>query len=77
MKNGSTLEFTYRRRKAALEEFNFVREYSETLTGTWGRTGSSVEFLSNDDGTFQTVRVNTPAGSAGKRFIRLRVSRRQ
>jgi len=35
VKNGSTLEFTYPRRKAALSELNFGREFSETL----GRRG--------------------------------------
>lgn len=75
VKNGSTLEFTYTRRKAALTEMTFIREYSETLIGTWGRVGYTVETVLSDDGTFQTVRVNTPAGTTGKRFVRLRVTR--
>jgi uncharacterized delta-60 repeat protein len=76
VKNGSTLEFTYTRRKAALSELNFVREFSATLSGTWGTTGSTVETILSDDGTLQTVRVNTPAGNTGKRFVRLRVTKR-
>ena len=75
VKNGTTLEFTYIRRKDALGEVSFVREYSVTLNGTWSRTGSTVETILSDDGTLQTVRVNTPAGSTGKRFVRLRVTR--
>lgn len=59
----------------ALSEVSFIREFSETLSGTWSRTGSTVETILSDDGTLQTVRVNVPAGSAGKRFARLRVTR--
>lgn len=74
VKNGNVLEFTYTRRKAALAEVTFIREYSETLSGIWSRAGSTVETILTD-GDIQTVRVNNPAGINGKRFVRLRVTR--
>ena len=74
VKNGNMLEFTYPRRRAALTEVSFVREFSESLSGTWSRTGGTVETILSD-GSIQTVRVNAPAGINGKRFVRLRVTR--
>jgi len=75
VKNGTVLEFTYTRAKAALAEVDFVREFSATLSGLWSQTGSTVETILSDDGTIQVVRVNTPAGITGQRFVRLRVTR--
>lgn len=75
VKNGNMLEFTYTRRKAALAEMRFVREFSETLTGTWSTVAGMVETILSDDGVLQQVRINVPAGSTGKRFVRLRVTR--
>jgi len=76
VKNGTVLEFTYPRAKAALAEVDFVREFSATLSGLWSQTGSTVETILSDDGVVQMVRVNTPAGITGQRFVRLRVTRR-
>ena len=75
VKNGSTLEYTYTRARAALAEVKYVREFSSTLTGVWSQTGATVETIISEDATLQVVRVNTPAGSSGKRFVRLRVTR--
>ena len=75
VKNGSTLEFTYPRAKAALTEVSYVREFSGPLTGTWSQVGGSVETILSDDGTRQVVLVTTPAGVTGRRFVRLRVTR--
>ncbi len=47
---GSTHDFTRTRRKPALAEMAFVREFSETLSGTWSRTGGTVETILDDDG---------------------------
>lgn len=74
LKNGSTLEFTYTRRKEALEEMTFRREFSETLTGTWSNLGGTVETVLSDDGIVQEVKTTVPAGPTGKRFVRLRVT---
>ena len=75
VKNENSLEFTYTRRKDALQELSFLREFSETMGGTWSKTGSPVETILSDDGVIQRVQVNTPAGTTGKRYIRLRVTR--
>ncbi len=73
VKNGGTLEFTYTRPKAALEELRYDLEAS-TTTVTWGRTGQAETILS-DDGITQQVKATYPAGITGKRFVRLRVTR--
>lgn len=75
VKNGNLLEFTYTRRKSAVVEMSFVREFSETLNGTWGTVGGLVETILSDDGVLQQVKTTVPAGSIGKRFVRLRVTR--
>jgi hypothetical protein len=63
-----TLEFTYTRNKAALGELSFVREFSESLSGTWSTVGGAVETILGDDGALQTVRVSVPAGSSDPGF---------
>jgi uncharacterized delta-60 repeat protein len=76
VRNGSTLEFTYWRSKAALGEIAFVREFSQSLAEGWSQVGGMVETILEDTTDLQKVRVNTPAGTAGRRFVRLRVTRR-
>ena len=44
------------------------------LSGLWSTTGSTVETILNDDGVMQRVKVTTPGGPNGKRFVRLRVT---
>ena len=39
----------------------FVREFSESLAGTWSNIGGAVETVLSDDGVLQQVKVNTPA----------------
>lgn len=75
VKNGNTLEFTYWRSKAAVGEVSFIREFSQTISGTWSQTGGTVETILEETADRQKVMVTTSAGSAGKRFVRLRVSR--
>ncbi len=76
VRNGSTLEFTYWRSKAALGEIAFVREFSQSLADGWSQVGGMVETIIEETTDLQKVRVNTPAGTAGRRFVRLRVTRR-
>ena len=76
VRNGGTLEFTYWRSKAALGEIAFVREFSQSLAEGWSQVGGMVETILEDTTDLQKVRVNTPAGSAGRRFVRLRITRR-
>ena len=74
VKNGATLEYTYTRPVAAVAELNYQLEASAMLSGSWTITGSTEEILGNN-GVTQTVKASTPA-SVGKRFVRLRVTRR-
>ena len=76
VKNGSTLEFTYTRSNAALADgLLFTVEWSGTLAaGSWSNAGVSEQILS-DNGTLQSVRASLAAGTAAKRFLRLRVTR--
>ncbi|RFC52226.1 MAG: Abnormal spindle-like microcephaly-assoc'd, ASPM-SPD-2-Hydin/DUF5122, beta-propeller fold [Verrucomicrobia bacterium] len=76
VRNGSTLEFTYWRSKAALGEIAFVREFSQSLAEGWSQVGGMVETIVEETTELQRVRVTTPAGTAGRRFVRLRVTRR-
>ena len=75
IKNGNSLEFTYWRAKRALTEVSFIREFSQTISGVWSQTAGTVETILSDDGNMQQVLITTPAGIAGKRFVRLRVTR--
>lgn len=69
---GSNLEYTYTRSTAAYNGgTTFQVEWSDDLT-TWFTTGV-VESLISDDGTLQQVKATLPAGSGGRRFVRLRV----
>jgi uncharacterized delta-60 repeat protein len=76
VRNGSTLEFTYWRSKAALGEIAFVREFSQSLAEGWSQVGGMVETILEETTDLQRVRVTTPTGTAGRRFVRLRVTRR-
>lgn len=60
---------------AALTEVSCVREFSESLTSGWSNFEGSAVTILNDDGVTQTVMQSTPAGTAGKKFVRLRVTR--
>ena len=75
-RNGITLEFTYWRSKAALGEVAFVREFSQSLADGWSQIGGMVESIVEETTELQKVLVTTPAGTAGRRFVRLRVTRR-
>ncbi|MDH4454053.1 MAG: hypothetical protein QE570_12835 [Verrucomicrobiota bacterium] len=74
IKNGGVLEYTYTRSKAAvMGGTQFQVEWSETL-GAAGWSGSGVaEQVLSDNGTVQQVKATLPAGSLGRRFVRLRV----
>jgi hypothetical protein len=76
VRNGSTLEFTYRRSKVALEKVAFVREFSQSLAEGWSPVGGIVETILEETTELQRVRVTTPAGTAGRHFVRLRITRR-
>ncbi len=73
--NGSQMEYTYTRSKAALASVTFTVERTDSLSvGSW--ITDNVSELTPplaDDGVTQTVKVVLPAGS-NHRFIRLRVA---
>jgi hypothetical protein len=67
------LEFTYTRSKAAVQDdITFDVEFCDSLTPPWTSAGPGDVIA--DDGTTQTMLSRIPAGPAGKRFVRLRIS---
>ncbi|MFZ2279716.1 MAG: hypothetical protein WAW39_18100, partial [Prosthecobacter sp.] len=74
VRNGANLEFTYTRSVAALNAGAvFTVEWSDTLANDWQSTGVSEAILS-DNGSVQQVKATLPAGSAGHRFMHLKVT---
>ncbi|MGB8167710.1 MAG: autotransporter-associated beta strand repeat-containing protein, partial [Chthoniobacteraceae bacterium] len=76
VKNGSSLDFTYNKNKAATD-VTFVVEWSDTLNGTdWSVVGVGAPVILADDGVTQQMKVTVPAGSGvTRRFVRLKVTR--
>ena len=72
--NGTTLEFTYTRSKAALADgVIFNAKYSDSLAPSSWSSAAVTEQILSDSSTEQTVRASVPAGS-GKRFLQLQVT---
>jgi hypothetical protein len=71
---GGNIEFTYTRSTAAvLVGKTFHVPWTETLNNLdWSETGSTQTILT-DNGTTQTVKATIPAGTSGRRFVRLEV----
>ena len=72
--NGANLEYTYTRSTAAKENgINYQIEWSDTLeAGSWS-TETVTQEIQSTHGALETVKASVPAGSGGKRFLRLRV----
>lgn len=72
--NAGNLEYTYTRSKSALTGgIQFQVQWSETLeASSWSGSNVTEQVLS-DDGTTQQVKATLPAGSGGRRFVRLQV----
>jgi autotransporter-associated beta strand protein len=70
-KVGSTLEFVYRKNKAATD-VSYVVEWSDNLT-TWS-TASVTSSVFSDGATTQQIKALVPAGVA-RRFVHLKVTR--
>lgn len=70
----NTFTFTYHRSKAAVAAgISFVVEWSDTLLpDSWSSSQVSETFV--DQGITDLVTATIPAGSAGHRFVRLRVA---
>lgn len=75
-RNGTAVEFTYVRSKAAMSEgMTFSVEWSTTLlAGSWTTTGVTEQILS-DDGTIQTVKATVNAAGQTRCFVHLKVTR--
>lgn len=72
--NAGNLEYIYTRSKTAFTGgIQFQVQWSETLeASSWSGSNVTEQVLS-DDGTTQQVKATLPAGSGGRRFVRLRV----
>jgi hypothetical protein len=69
---GGFFEFHYPRAKAALGTYDFVVEFSDSLLPPWSDEGV-VHTLLDDDGPVQSMKASIPVGTAGRRFVRLRL----
>jgi hypothetical protein len=71
--DGANLRFRYTRSKAAFDSgLAFTVEYHDLLDATpWTPAGAGVVMV---DGPLQSVEAIIPAGPAGRRFVRLRVT---
>jgi phage gp45-like len=72
--NGANLEYTYTRSTAAKDNgVTYQIEWSETLeAGSWSSETVTQEITSTQ-GALETVKASVPAGTTGKRFLRLKV----
>jgi hypothetical protein len=72
--NGANLEYTYSRSVAAKDNgVTYQIEWSETLeAGSWS-TETVTQQITSTQEALETVKASAPAGSGGKRFLRLRV----
>lgn len=73
--SGGTFFFNYQRNKLSMGELIFQVEWSDTLGANDWHTDDVTEEILSDDGTLQQVRATVPSGSAGRRFVRLKVTR--
>ncbi len=72
---GDFLFFTYNRNKLALADVIFQVEWSSTLgTNDWHTTDVSEQVMSEVDNV-QQVQATVPRGEAGRRFVRLKMTR--
>lgn len=76
-KTGSTLDFTYRRSHAAIADgFTFTVEWSDTLGNDWSAQQVTHQFIpGTDNGISELWKASLPAGSATKRFFRLKTAK--
>jgi plastocyanin len=71
-KNGTVLDFTYTRRKTAPGEATFTVEWSDTLAAPWTPAVSDPPV--SLDATRESVHTAIPAGSNGRRFVRISIA---
>ncbi|MFO1438344.1 MAG: choice-of-anchor D domain-containing protein [Verrucomicrobiaceae bacterium] len=72
----AVLTFDYSRNRLALADVEYQVEWSDTLdSGDW-HTTSVTEAVVSETAETQQMRATLPAGSAGHRFVRLRLTRK-
>ncbi|MBX7212041.1 MAG: choice-of-anchor D domain-containing protein [Verrucomicrobiaceae bacterium] len=72
---GETFLFNYRRNKLSLADVIFQVEWSDTLAeNDWHTTGVTEVIISDDD-SIQQITATVPAGTTGRRFVRLKMTR--
>ncbi|TAE77929.1 MAG: hypothetical protein EAZ65_04095 [Verrucomicrobia bacterium] len=74
VRDGDFLLFTYPRRKTALGEATFTVEWSDTLGNDWTDLDVVNAPPNPIDATRESVTASIPAGTVGRRFVRVRVS---
>jgi hypothetical protein len=72
-KAGPQIRFTYQRSCTAMGEVSYIVEWSDSLAPEWS-VEDVTERIVSDNGIIQNVEATIPAGSAGCRFVRLRVA---
>jgi alpha-tubulin suppressor-like RCC1 family protein len=72
--NGANLEYSYTRSTAAKDNgVTYQIEWSDTLeVGSWS-TETVTQQITSTQGALETVKASVPAGTSGKRFLRLRI----
>jgi hypothetical protein len=73
VRDGDFLLFTYPRRKTAPGEASFTVEWSDTLGNDWTDLDVVNAPPNSIDATRESVTASIPAGTAGRRFVRVRV----
>jgi len=73
--NGAQLEFTFHRLVASLNDTVLTVEWADDPAGAWTTLDNSSGTLLSDDGILQELRYTLPAGSSGRRCLRLRATR--
>ncbi len=70
---GAVLTYTYTRPRV-ISDASYAIEWSDTLApGSWSSTGVTQQIVA-DNGTQLTIQAAVPAGSVGRRFVRLKVT---
>ncbi|MBK8036733.1 MAG: hypothetical protein IPK22_06290 [Verrucomicrobiaceae bacterium] len=73
--SGTDIEYHYTRLVAAIAAGAiFTVEWNDTLSPLGWSSAGVVETILSNNGTTQQVKATLPAGSSGKRFVRLRVT---
>lgn len=75
-RSGGSVEFFYTRSKAAMSDgVQFSVEWSDDLTSINWSTEDVTQSVLSEDSEVQNIKAVLPAGSIGRRFVRLRVTR--